>query len=61
MYLKPLEANKFDVFLGTGWLNHVRVQVKGNTVEVLSKAEHVDVSDKLKELIFFKIKKYQRA
>ena len=60
MYIKTLEQNKFDVFLGNGWLNWVRVQVKGNQVEVLNKSEHVDVTPKLQELIYFKIRKYQR-
>ena len=61
MYIKSLgEENKFDVFLGNGWLNFLRVQVQGNKIEVLSKADHVDVTDKLKELVFFKIKRYQR-
>jgi hypothetical protein len=63
MFIKPLyDDNQFDIFLGNGWSNWLRVQV-GNSVrdtKVLSKAEHVEPSDKLKELIYFKVRKYQR-
>ena len=63
MYLKSLdEDNVFDVFLGNGWTNWLRVKVLSNTnkVEVVKKADHVDVTDKLRELIYFKIRRYQR-
>lgn len=63
MYIKPTyEDNQFDVFLGNGWTNWLRVQIGSSykEVKVLDKAEHIEPSEKLKELIFFKVKRYQR-
>ena len=60
MFVKPLyDKEEYDVFLGEGWLNWVRVRAlpRNRTVEVLGKADHVNVTDKLKELIFFKTRK----
>jgi hypothetical protein len=51
--------NEFDIFLGSGWENWIRVKVGRNKqVECLAKAEHVQLNDKLAELIYYKTRRY---
>ena len=60
MEIKQLfEENEFDVFLGRGWENWLRIKVGRNkNVEVLMKADHVDPTPKLLELIYWKTRRY---
>lgn len=60
MFIKSLyEPHEFDVFLGQGWENWLRVSLKGNELVVKQKAEHVgDISPNTWKLIFHKIKKH---
>lgn len=61
MLIKPLyEPNRYDIFLGTGWENWMRVNVKSSEVEVINKSDNVEVTKKLLELIFYKIRRYKR-
>ena len=56
MVIKPLDTHhEFDVFLGNGWDNWVRVKYSRTGVQVVKSAFQPS-SDTL-ELIFFKIKK----
>lgn len=56
MEIKQLyEENEFDVFLGLGWNNWLRVRTnRDKTVDVLGKSEHINVTPKLLELIWYK-------
>lgn len=60
MFIKPLyDKEEYDVFLGQGWENWVRVKAipRDRTVTVLAKSEHVNVTDGLKQAIFFRTRK----
>ena len=61
MFIKPLwDTNTYDIFLGKGWENWIRVFVTPQRrVNVVKKAEHVDPTPKLLELIFYKIRKQE--
>ncbi len=64
MEIKPLDGNKeFDVFIGNAWDNWLRVNLDHShrRASVVRVAEHVEVTPKLLELIYFKIKKLQIA
>jgi hypothetical protein len=56
---KLYDDNEFDVFLGSGWDNWIRVKIgKNKQVEVLDKSEHVTPTPKLLELVFYKTRRY---
>ena len=61
MLIKPLyDHNTYDIFLGEGWMNWVRVKTTTDELIVIDKAETVEITGKLTELIYFKIKRYRR-
>lgn len=56
MFIKPLEEHRqFDVFLGKGWDNWVRVKFTRNGCEMI-KSSFTPSSDAL-ELIFYQLKR----
>jgi len=56
MEIKPLDVDRqFDIFVGNGWDNWVRVKYTPTKVEVIDSS--FQPSDSTLELIFFKIKK----
>ena len=56
MEIKSLDSNReFDVFVGSGWDNWIRVKYTPTKVEVVNSA--FQPSDSTLDLIFFKIKK----
>lgn len=56
MEIKQLDNNReFDVFVGKGWDNWVRVKYTSGGVEVIKSS--FQPSESTLELIFFKIKK----
>lgn len=60
MFIKPLyDKEEYDVFLGEGWDNWVRVRAlpSKKTVDILAKNAAVNLTDKLKRVIFFKTRK----
>lgn len=62
MLIKPLdEVNKYDIFLGKGWENWVRVHVKSDEVEIMNKSPSVEITKKLLDLIFYKVRRYKRG
>ena len=60
MFIKSLDTpRQYDVFLGSGWENWLRVTVNKNKLEVI-KTNLSDIDPKTLQLIFFKIKKFIR-
>lgn len=56
MEIKSLDLNReFDVFVGSGWDNWIRVKYTPTKVEVVKSA--FQPSDSTLDLIYFKIKK----
>lgn len=58
MFIKPLEHeyHGYDVFIGYGWENWIRVKLEKNKLVVLGTTVE-DLDPKTTRLIFFKIKK----
>jgi hypothetical protein len=65
MEIKPLyNDNEFDVFIGNGWENWLRVTLDHSKRQAAVEgflASHVEVTPKLLELIYYKCKKFQVA
>lgn len=62
MLIKPLyDPREYDVFIGYGWENWVRVRlIQGNNgLEVIS-TDVTNIDPKTLQLIFFKIKKFKK-
>jgi len=63
MEIKKLDLhNQYDVFVGDGWENWLRVQIdnRAPSVEVLKSSDDVEVTPELMQFIFFKIKKNEK-
>jgi hypothetical protein len=61
MYIKQVNSKEYDVFIGSGWENHLRVTLAHSERKAVpvTVENHVEVTPKLLELIYYKIKKQQ--
>jgi len=60
MFIKALDnPREYDVFLGSGWTNWIRVKFINNGVEVVKKSVE-EIEPATLSLIFYKIKRLRR-
>lgn len=61
MFIKPLDnPREYDVFLGSGWENWVRVRVGSNHKITVVKTDVEDLEPSTLRLILFRIEKLRR-